>query len=176
MEKLIWNKNGLLFNPKDYKSPLWMNEFAQAPHVLHFDNYIRVYFSCRPKPDEKGQYVSYSAFVDFDFDFKIIKISEEPILKLGKLGCFDEFGTYPVSVIKIENESHTFGNLLSRMLQDHEQIEFAGYKIDHLLIKELTIGYKTVGEDIVNILNDIIAESRYIFSTIKHEIESLKLK
>ena len=79
-------------------------------------------------------------------------------------------------IIKIENESHTFGNLLSRMLQDHEQIEFAGYKIDHLLIKELTIGYKTVGEDIVNILNDIIAESRSIFSTIKHEIESLELK
>jgi DNA-directed RNA polymerase subunit L len=78
-------------------------------------------------------------------------------------------------IIKIENESHTFGNLLSRMLQDHEQIEFAGYKIDHLLIKELTIGYKTAGEDIINILNDIIVESRSIFSTIKQETESLKL-
>lgn len=104
MESLIWNKKGLLFNPKDYQTPHWMSEFAQAPHVLHFDNFIRVYFSCRPKPDEKGQYVSYSAFVDLDFDFKVIKISENPILKLGKLGCFDEFGTYPVSVIKIEDE------------------------------------------------------------------------
>jgi hypothetical protein len=104
MKKLIWSKKGLLFNPKDYETPEWMSEFAQAPHVLQFDNFIRVYFSCRPKPDENGQYVSYSAFVDFDFDFKVINISENPILKLGKLGCFDEFGTYPVSVIKNKEE------------------------------------------------------------------------
>jgi DNA-directed RNA polymerase subunit L len=78
-------------------------------------------------------------------------------------------------IIKIENESHTFGNLLSRMLQDHKLIEFAGYKIDHLLIKELTIGYKTTGEDIVNILNDIIIKSRSIFAEIKKGVESLKL-
>ncbi|NJM81007.1 MAG: hypothetical protein HC854_17890 [Flavobacterium sp.] len=100
MNQLKWQKKGLLFNPKNHKTPKWMNEFAQAPHVLHFDSFIRVYFSCRPKPDTNGQYVSYSAFVDFDFDFNVIEISEEPILKLGNLGTFDEFGTYPVSVIK----------------------------------------------------------------------------
>lgn len=108
MNNFKWIKKGLLFNPKEHKTPEWMDTFAQAPSVLIFENFVRVYFSCRPKPDEKGQYVSYSAFVDFDFDFKIIKISEEPILKLGKLGCFDEFGTYPVSVIKIENEYYCY--------------------------------------------------------------------
>lgn len=105
MGKLKWIKKGLLFNPKEYDSPEWMNEYAQAPHVLHFENYIRVYFSCRPSPDKNGQYVSYSAYVDFDFDFKVIKISEKPILSLGQLGSFDEFGTYPVSIIK-NNEAY----------------------------------------------------------------------
>lgn len=103
MNSFVWKKKGLLFNPKDHNSPDWMNEFAQAPATFEFDDFLRVYFSCRPKADENGQYVSYSAFVDLDKTnlFNILRISEKPILKLGKLGCFDEFGTYPVSVEKV---------------------------------------------------------------------------
>jgi hypothetical protein len=108
MKHLNWKKNGLLFNPKMHDTPFWMDKFAQAPHVLKFDNFFRVYFSCRPKADEKGQYVSYSAFVDFNFNFEMIKISEQPILKLGKLGTFDEFGTYPTSVIKNNDEFYAY--------------------------------------------------------------------
>lgn len=102
MEGFTWKKLGNVFNPKQLETPSWMNEFAQAPHVIKFDDFIRVYFSCRPLPDEKGQYVSYSAFVDFERKdlFRIIRISDLPILNLGELGTFDEFGTYPVSVIK----------------------------------------------------------------------------
>lgn len=101
-----WNKLGLLFNPAEHKTPDWMNEFAQAPATLEFDEFIRVYFSTRPKSDENGQYISYSGFVDLDKDnlFKILRISENPILKLGALGCFDEFGTYPVSVIRKDSK------------------------------------------------------------------------
>ena len=108
MKKLNWIKKGLLFNPKEHNTPLWMNEFAQAPHVLHFQDFIRVYFSCRPCPDANGQYVSYSAYADFDFDFKLISISEHPILPLGQLGTFDEFGTYPVSVIRNEDQYYAY--------------------------------------------------------------------
>jgi predicted GH43/DUF377 family glycosyl hydrolase len=104
MKKLIWTKKGLLFNPKEHNTPDWINEFAQAPHVLFFDDFIRVYFSCRPLPDHNGQYVSYSAYVDYTFDFEVIKIAEEPILELGEAGTFDEFGTYPVTVIKSNDD------------------------------------------------------------------------
>ena len=76
-------------------------------------------------------------------------------------------------IIKIENESHTFGNLLSRYIQDHPAIIFGGYKIDHLLVKELTLGYKTDGTDIVRILNDIIEETRNIYSDIRTKLEKL---
>ena len=63
---------------------------------------MRVYFSCRPKADAKGQYVSYSAFLDLDRRdlFKVVNISADPILPLGSLGAFDEFGIYPVSVAR----------------------------------------------------------------------------
>ena len=97
-----WKKLGLLFNPTQITNIPWLKEFAQAPATLIFEDFVRVYFSCRPPRDDKGQYVSYSAFVDLDRRnlFKILRVSKEPILKLGQKGTFDEFGTYPVSVIK----------------------------------------------------------------------------
>jgi predicted GH43/DUF377 family glycosyl hydrolase len=97
-----WKKLGRIFNPQQIDNRSWMKEFAQAPSVLIFDHFIRVYFSCRPPRDKNGQYVSYSAYVDLDRYnlFKIVRISENPILNLGELGTFDEFGTYPTSVIR----------------------------------------------------------------------------
>ena len=97
-----WNKLGKIFDPAAIDTPEWMNEFAQAPSVILFEDFARVYFSCRPKPDENRQYVSYSAYVDLNRKnlFEVVGMSSEPILKLGKLGTFDEFGTYPASVIK----------------------------------------------------------------------------
>lgn len=97
-----WKKLGLLFKPQAIEGKSWLREFAQAPSVLIFDNFVRVYFSCRPLPDEHGQYVSYSAFVDLNRHnlFEIVNLANSPILELGELGTFDEFGTYPVSVIR----------------------------------------------------------------------------
>ncbi len=100
-----WRKLGRIFNPVDVKGKVWLNEYSQAPATLIFDNFVRVYFSCRSKRDEFGQVVSYSAYVDLERKnlFNIINIAPEPVLKLGKKGCFDEFGTYPMSVIKKNN-------------------------------------------------------------------------
>ncbi len=97
-----WTKLGRVFNPAEIDGIPWMREFAQGPCTLAFEDFIRVYFSCRPQRDGNGQYISYSGYVDLDRQnfFKILRISEKPILDLGKRGTFDEFGTYPVSVIR----------------------------------------------------------------------------
>ena len=97
-----WKKLGKVFTPQEVEGRPWLKEFAQAPATLMFDDFVRVYFSCRPPADENGQYVSYSAYVDLDRAdlFKVRNVSEQPILKLGGLGEFDEFGTYPVSVTR----------------------------------------------------------------------------
>ena len=60
-----WNKLGKAFAPQEIEGRKWLKEFAQAPAALLFEDFVRVYFSCRPPADENGQYVSYSAYVDF---------------------------------------------------------------------------------------------------------------
>jgi len=97
-----WKKLGKVFTPQEVRDRTWLSEFAQAPATLVLDDVVRVYFSCRPPPDEKGQYVSYSSWVELERGdlTKIRRVAERPILQLGELGTFDEFGTYPVSVAR----------------------------------------------------------------------------
>lgn len=105
-----WIKLGKVFTPQNVGGRHWLKEFAQAPCALVFDNFVRVYFSCRPEVDGNGQYVSYSAYVELDCSdlFKILHIAEQPILNLGGIGEFDEFGTYPVTVIRFQNEVRAY--------------------------------------------------------------------
>lgn len=109
-----WKKLGKVFTPQDIPGRPWMQAFAQAPATLVFDDYVRVYFSCRPAPDAGGQYVSHSGWVDVDRralaheQVKIVRVAEQPILALGGLGEFDEFGTYPVSVIRAGDQVRAY--------------------------------------------------------------------
>ena len=102
-----WKKLGKVFTPQEVDGRTWLKEFAQAPATLVFDDFVRVYFSCRPPADENGQYVSYSAYVDLDRAdlFKVRRVANSRSLALGGLGEFDEFGTYPVSVISRRRRS-----------------------------------------------------------------------
>jgi hypothetical protein len=106
----FWKKLGKAFTPQEVIGRPWLQEFAQAPATLIFDEFVRVYFSCRPKANAEGKYVSYSAWVDLDRRnlFEVRGIAEQPILDLGGLGEFDEFGTYPVSVIRDFNEIRAY--------------------------------------------------------------------
>lgn len=105
-----WKKRGLAFRPQDAVGRTWLEEYAQAPATLVFDDFVRVYFSCRPHADERGQYVSHSAFVDLDRSnlLTIRSIADNPIMPLGALGTFDEFGVYPVSVIRDGDEIRAY--------------------------------------------------------------------
>jgi hypothetical protein len=105
-----WRKLGRVFDPRSVTGRPWLKEFAQAPATLVFDDVVRVYFSCRPPADANGQYVSYSAWVDLDrTDLRrVVRVAEQPIMALGGLGMFDEFGTYPVSVVRDGSEVRAY--------------------------------------------------------------------
>jgi predicted GH43/DUF377 family glycosyl hydrolase len=105
-----WKKLGKVFDPKDLQTDSWMREFAQSPSVLVGETHVRVYFCSRPAPNADGQYLSYISFLDLERGnlLKILRVCEQPVLSLGKRGTFDEFGTYPVSVIRNGDEIRAY--------------------------------------------------------------------
>ncbi len=98
-----WEKKGLVFCPQEcVQRPYWRWEYAQGQNTLLYDDFIRIYVCSRQKPDVQGRTVSRVSYVDVSRDnpCKIIKIGEKPVLEPGGLGEFDEFGTYPFSVVR----------------------------------------------------------------------------
>lgn len=97
-----WKKLGRVFDPDTIHDRPWLKQFAQAPSVIIFEKFVRVYFSTRPLPDARGQYCSRSGYVDLNRTnlMEVLAVSREPVLALGDLGDFDEFGTYPISVAR----------------------------------------------------------------------------
>jgi predicted GH43/DUF377 family glycosyl hydrolase len=106
MKPFNWIKLGQVFDSTKVKveDKPWLKSHAQCTSAIVFPDFVRVYFSCRPDKDENGQCVSRTAFLDLDRKnlFSILRISGKPILELGDRGCFDEFGIYPSSVIRVE--------------------------------------------------------------------------
>jgi hypothetical protein len=101
-----WKKLGMIFDPVQHANrPDWMVSFAQAPNVIVLDDVVRLFFCCRPAPDANAQYVSLCAYVDLNRKdlSEVVRIADKPVLELGSLGMFDEFGTYPVSVARDGN-------------------------------------------------------------------------
>ena len=127
-----WRKLGHLFDPAQAAHPDWMVEFAQAPATLIFDQFVRVYFSCRPRADAAGQYVSRAAYVDLDRAdlFRVVALSERPALDLGERGTFDEFGTYPMSVIRHDNEIRAYYGGWTRCVSVPFDVAI-GYAVSH---------------------------------------------
>lgn len=98
-----WNKKGLIFKAHNHFP--WMYSHTQCPFPVDFGDFIRVYFATR-EAYHNDMVRAYGGFIDLDRNdlHKIIQISEEPIVELGGIGEFDEFGSMPTSVIKHNNE------------------------------------------------------------------------
>jgi DNA-directed RNA polymerase subunit L len=73
----------------------------------------------------------------------------------------------------IEKENHTMGNPLTRALQDHPDIEFCGYKIDHLCVNEVTLRYKTNGKDFLPILTESVDHQINVFTKLADQFDKL---
>jgi hypothetical protein len=94
-----WKKMGNIFDPRDYELPNNCVEFAQSPQSLVFKDFVRIYFSTR-EMDSSKKYLSHICFADFDRKFNLLRISKNPVLGLGELGCYDEHGIFPLNVLK----------------------------------------------------------------------------
>jgi hypothetical protein len=96
-----WKKLGRIFDPAQHALPNDCAQFAQAPHALVFDDFVRIFFSTRAVDKSNGKYRSHIAFVDMRKNLRdIIRVSDRTVIPLGGLGCFDEHGIFPMSVVR----------------------------------------------------------------------------
>ena len=98
-----WKKLGRIFDPTQHALPNDCTQFAQSPQALVFNDFVRIYFSTRAL-DQYGKYLSHIAFVDMDKSFRdVLRVSDHTVIQLGALGCFDEHGIFPFSVLRHGN-------------------------------------------------------------------------
>jgi len=98
---LKWRKLGKIFDPAGFALPNHCEQFAQAPQALVFEEFTRIYFSSRERDPRNGKYLSHVLFADFSKDFRhVIRVSDRSVIELGKLGCFDEHGIFPMNVLR----------------------------------------------------------------------------
>ena len=102
-----WNKKGLIFSP-DNLHP-WMYSHAQCPFPVDFGDFLRIYFATRENY-QNGMCRAFGGFVDVAKDNlqKILRVSERPLLDLGGIGEFDEFGSMPISVVPHNGEYYLY--------------------------------------------------------------------
>ncbi len=106
-----WIKKGLVYNLINYiERPNWNYNFAQGQNTLIFDDFVRVYFCTREEPNQNGQTVSRVTYIDLDKNnlLNIVNLSNNPVLDLGELGEFDEFGIYPFCPIRIGDQIYGY--------------------------------------------------------------------
>jgi hypothetical protein len=104
-----WRKLGRIFDPTQHALPSGCVQFAQSPQALLFEDRVRVYFSTRAVDPRNGKYLSHIAFADFDTSLRrMIRISDKPVILLGKLGCFDEHGIFPMNVLRHGDEVYGY--------------------------------------------------------------------
>ena len=97
-----WKKLGHLFAPGDHQLPFDCPQYAQSPQALVCDGFVRVFFSTREREPASGKFLSHVAFADFDWELKtVLRVCDQPVLPLGRIGCFDEHGIFPINVIRV---------------------------------------------------------------------------
>jgi hypothetical protein len=96
-----WRRLGRIFDPTRHELPEGCVQFAQAPQALVFDDFVRIYFSTRAVDPRNGKYLSHVTFVELRKNLRdVMRVSERTVISLGGLGCFDEHGIFPMSVVR----------------------------------------------------------------------------
>ncbi|MFC1748538.1 hypothetical protein ACFL2V_06995 [Pseudomonadota bacterium] len=98
-----WKKHGLLLKPN--LKLWWMQSYAMLPTVdLISKNKWRVYFSGRCNNNK-----SRIGWAEFNVVRKqFTKISQEPVLDVGELGCFDDSGVTPSSIVNWRGKKYLY--------------------------------------------------------------------
>ena len=90
-----WVKKGLIFSPRSQYD--WVVTHAMLPTADRIgDDLFRIYFSGRDRLNRS--HIGY-VVIDIKDPQRILKVSEKPVLGLGKLGAFDDNGVSPACLV-----------------------------------------------------------------------------
>ena len=106
MRMFEWTKKGLVFETARHGVGGWMRHSALTPTPYRIDDeLIRVYAGFR---DDDG--VSRIGYVDVRADdpATIVRVSAEPVLDIGRGGCFDDSGMILGDVVDAPGGLHMF--------------------------------------------------------------------
>jgi len=98
---MYWRKLGRIWMPSGELT--WAKKYASCPTPMILENgNIRIYIQIRDDKD-----IGRIGYVDVDKynPKKIIKVSEKPVLDIGKKGAFDDNGVFPSSILKNKDGS-----------------------------------------------------------------------
>lgn len=112
---MAWHPRGLIFDVRDWDRSRAVGSFAQSPQALVLEDRVRVYFSTRFPDGAEGTWRSDVAFTEFSLDFS--QLQTEPrgaVISRGGLGCFDEHGVFPFSVVPFGDEVRAYTTGWSR--------------------------------------------------------------
>lgn len=107
-----WQKKGLIYGPDG--SSMWARHSALQPTaVVLNDEVIRVYCGFR---DDSG--IGRAGYVDVDGldPSRVLGVSAEPVLDIGRPGTFDENGVIPCAVVRRDGRFYMY---------------YAGYQLGH---------------------------------------------
>jgi hypothetical protein len=94
-----WRKLGLIFRPDHHHD--WMVSHAANPVAEHLDgDRFRMYFSCRDRAKRSNV-----GFVEIDLrnPRRILRLSEEPVLRPGAIGSYDDSGISLGCLVTLES-------------------------------------------------------------------------
>ncbi len=99
-----WKKLGLIFCPNG--ELWWIRTHASLPTPVKIGGDVyRVYFASRD--DDNRSRIGYID-INIKKPNKIINISKEPVLDIGKLGDFDHYGVYPSCIVKYNKNLYLY--------------------------------------------------------------------
>lgn len=84
-----------------------MQSYAMVPTIEHLNkNYFRVYFSGRNELNQS--HIGYANIEVIGDTLKVLDYSSDCILKPGELGCFDDSGVTPISIVNVEGDTYLY--------------------------------------------------------------------
>jgi len=99
-----WKKGGLIFKADDHL--VWAQSHTQVPIVdVVNENRLRIYYGTR---DEENRTLTTYIEVEADNPQNVLYIHKEPILSLGRLGCFDDNGVMPSDIVSMDNRKYFY--------------------------------------------------------------------